>query len=152
MLPGWQMRPCKPPPYSNTRAQSLESIPLLSRSAHHLSQTSTLITSSHVDAFASFLRNNMGKMAVISECSHLKYPWNGWAGPGWRRGCHSSAHLPAALRQWKFCLGHQNFECARSGPYAPQDVKKEVVGFSPLWSSLCLSNCHTSPWHPPGFH
>lgn len=56
-------------------------------------------------------------------------------------------HPPAALRQWDLCPGH-----AEAGPYAPQDGKSEVIGFSLLWSSLCLSDCHTSLRHPPGFH
>ena len=41
-------------------------------------------------------------------------------------------HPHAALQQWEHCPGHQNSERAKSGPYAPQDMKGEVVVFSPL--------------------
>lgn len=41
-------------------------------------------------------------------------------------------------------LANKNFGHAKSSPYTPQDIKKKVIGFSLLWSSLFLSNCHTS--------
>lgn len=44
----------------------------------------------------------------------------------------AGVHLRAALRQWELCSGHRNFEPAKSGPSAAQDMKREVTRFSPL--------------------
>lgn len=61
---------------------------LVGRSDQALTPSLILTTSSHVDAFASFLRNGTCKVAVRSECPQLRHPWKGWAGQGWRRGHH----------------------------------------------------------------
>lgn len=92
--------------------------------------------------------------AVTSECPpQLRHLREGWAEPA--RGealSEVGVHSHTALRQGDLCPGHKNFRHAESGPYGPRDGENEVIVFSLLWSSLCLSNCHTFLRDPPGFH
>lgn len=52
-----------------------------------------------------------------------------WAEPDWRSGRHGDG-CPNTCGS--LAVANENFGHAESGPYALQDIKGEVIGFSPL--------------------
>lgn len=140
----WDMNACELPPSSVHRGHT-QSVThsCSSRSLSHLSFSLPLDTSIEFHRNAMFISGHRVQggchMCMLTTKASLgKLAWKGGGG---------TASSVSICRP-----GHQTHEHTKSGPYAPWDMKRKVIGFSPLWSSLCLSNCHTSLQDTPGFH
>lgn len=67
----------------------------------------------------------MCKIAIGYECSQLRHLWKDSTGPDWRRGTREvGVYLRVASGTGNFVLANKNFGHAKSGPYAPQDIKR----------------------------
>lgn len=134
----WDMKACELLPSSIHKGHT-QSIThsCLSRNSSHLSFSLPLDTEMLCLALVSF-QGGCHMCMLTTKAPLEKLAWKGGGGTA------SAVSI--------CCPGHQNQEHPKSGPYAPWDMKREVIGFSPLWSFLCLSNCHTSLQGTPGFH